>query len=314
MTDEKYVKRRYFSAKQPGAYSALSGFMKNSKYQDKEKILSGLYTYNVHRPVRKRFKRRSMICVTTDWLWQSDVLFYKKHKWHNKGFAYILVCVDCFSKFLFCQPMKKKTAENVRDGLSKIFKDSKRKPSLLQTDRGTEYYSKPVKSLLEKQGIKLYSTHTTMKAMIAERYIRTIKTKIERLMTHTGSKNWVSSLQLIVDNINGSFNRSIGMAPNNVSKANEGEVFRNLYHRLISKESKQPKYKVGDLVKITNIKLMFAKGYEQNLSDATYKISQIKSTVPVPVYILQDLEGNLLEGTFYEEEIKKVSSETNTDG
>jgi hypothetical protein len=314
--DERYVKRRYFSAKQPGAYAGITEFMKNAKYIDKdevERILSGLYTYNVHRSVRKRFPRRPMICVTTDWLWQSDVLFYQKYKRQNRGFAYILVCVDCFSKYLFCEPMKLKTADNVRQGLESIFKKYKRKPTLLQTDRGTEYYSKQVKSFLTKNGIKLYSTHTTMKAMMAERYIRTVKTKLERLMTHTGSKIWVDSLQMIVDNINNSFNASIKMKPSEVKKSNEGQVFQNIYHKIISKKPKKPKYSVGDFVKITNVKLTFAKGYEQNLSDSTFKIEQIKELYPVPVYILKDLEGNMLEGGFYEEEIKKVSTDTNTD-
>jgi hypothetical protein len=116
MMDPKYVKRRYFASAQPGSYSALDGFFRNSKYKDKAKVeeaLMELYSFNVHRPVKRRFLRRPVVCVTKDWLWQSDLIDYRKYKRQNHGMAYILLCVDCFTKKLFCVPLKSKNSASV---------------------------------------------------------------------------------------------------------------------------------------------------------------------------------------------------------
>jgi len=177
--DEKYVKRRYLSLSKPGALSAKYGFLLNSKYQDKtaiQEILSQLHTYNVHRPVRRRFQRRPVICITKDYLWQSDLIDYQKYKHSNSGISFILLIVDWFTKFLWSVPIKKKTPHNVLDGFASVLKQSKRKPQLLLTDRGQEFYGKVFLNFLVSKGIKLYSTHSILKASIAERYVRTVKT------------------------------------------------------------------------------------------------------------------------------------------
>jgi copper homeostasis protein CutC len=129
------------------------------------------------------------------------------------------------------------------------------------TDHGLEFYNAPVRELLKKYKVKLYSTVSPLKAQMAERYVRTIKTKIERLFTHTGKNNWVDSLEDLVKNINSSYNSAIKMTPDEVTKKNESEVFQNLYHKFIIMGKRKPKYQVGDLVKIANNKITFQVRY-----------------------------------------------------
>src|SRR5665811_780663 len=92
--DQKYVKRRYFTKREAGSLSALSGFLRNNKYSDKEQvesILSELKTFNLHRPIRKKFPRRPVMCPFIDYVWSSDVIFYKTIKGSNRNHAYVSV-------------------------------------------------------------------------------------------------------------------------------------------------------------------------------------------------------------------------------
>jgi transposase InsO family protein len=314
--DARYVKRRYLSYRQPGSFSGLQGFFQNSAYKDKsevEKTLSSLYTYNLHRPVKKKFKRQPYFSSFIDHIWTSDTIYYPKYKYQNRQHSYILIVVDTFSKFLWCYPLKNKKAEGVRDGLLHIIKVSKRKPQLLHTDKGTEYYASSVKELLKEKGIRLYSTHSPLKAMIAERMVRTLKSRLERIFTHTGKNNWIDHLDNVVYSINNTINRSIKMKPAEVNKRNEGEVWHNLYKKYIQAKSKPAYFKVGDYVKIANTKLVFDKGYTSNYSKETFIISEISKRFPVTMYRLTDAKRNTLEGQFYEPELIKVETLENHD-
>jgi len=333
--DSKYVKRRYFSIQQPGSYSGLSGFFKNSKYsniKEVKEILSSLHTYNAHFPSRKKFKRRPIIVATSNYLWQSDIIDYKKYKRKNKGYGYILLTVDCFSKKIRLQAMKTKSASDVKESLQKIFKTYKETPSMLMTDRDRAYYSKPVKDFLSNHGVHLYSTHSKLKAQVAERYIRTVKTKIERIFTHTKNHDWVSVLAAVQDSINSTYNTSIGMPPNDVNSKTESIVFHNLFHKYVTQDDPKLKFKVGDLVKIAKTKLLFQvqrlcflkcivisfpflfqKGYEANYSQETFKVSEVKKIKPVTIYMLEDMNNEKLDAGFYAEELLKVTNSLNTD-
>jgi len=314
--DKRYVKRRYFSVRQPGSLSSVSTFLKNSNYYDKDQIqniLGELKTYNLHRPVRKTFLRQPVMCVYKNYMWQADTIVYLQYKYQNRHFAYILLCVDCFSKQLHCQPMKKKTGDEVRNALRNIFEAAKATPELLMTDKGTEFYSKPVKDFLATKRIKLYSTKSVLKAQQAERAIRTLKSRIARLMTHSNSKNWVDSLQDIVKSINSTFHASIKMQPMQVTSKNESEVFSNLYDKFVRMKYKKPKYAVNDLVKIAKNRITFKKGYEAGYSEDTFKIIKILKRHPVNIYRLADSIGIELDANFHEEELIRVFTAENSD-
>jgi len=314
--DPKYVKRRYFNPRQPGSLSGLSGFFANSKYQEKkqvENVLQSLYSYNIHKPARKRFKRYPLMCPFKDYMWQADLLFYDKFKHSNNNYAYILLCVDCLSRFIMCEPLKKKTAEEVQAAFQRIFKRHKRQPTMLHTDRGGEFFGSILQSFLKTNGIKSYSTFSPMKAMLSERMIRTLKTRLERYFTHTKQKRWIDVLQDVVDSINHSVNSTTKFKPADVKKSNEGEVWMNLYHKYITGGAQEPKYRVGDFVKVAKTKLVFEKGYTANYSKETFIIKRIIQNQPVVLYILSDQEGNDIEGNYQEKELIKVNEINNED-
>ena len=70
----------------------------------------------------------------------------------------------------------------------------------------------------------------------------------------------------------------------------------------------KPKFKVGDHVRISKYKNIFAKGYMQNWWEEVFIVSKIKDIVPW-TYVLSDLNGGKIAGSFYEKELQKTSQE-----
>ena len=97
----------------------------------------------------------------------------KFSKWNNYV-RYLLMVIDVFSKFGWIEPLKNKKGETVVKAFNKILKTGG-KPKYLWSDKGVEFYNKGFKTLLEEEGIKLYSTENEEKSSVVERWNRTIK-------------------------------------------------------------------------------------------------------------------------------------------
>ena len=145
----------------------------------------------------------------------------------------------------------------------------------------------------------MYSTHNEGKSVIAERFIRTLKNKIYKYMTSISKNAYINKLDDIVRKYNNTYHRSIKMKPVDVKD--------NTYIDFLKKvNDKDPKFKVGDYVRISKYKIIFAKGYMLNWSEEIFIIKKIKNTVPW-TYVINDLNGNEIIGTFYENELQKTN-------
>ena len=155
--------------------------------------------------------------------------------------------------------------------------------------------------MLKVYGIKYYSIYSDRKCSIVERFNRTLKTKMERAFRIQANHRYIDILQKLVDSYNNSFHRSIGMAPNAVTKNNESVVRKRLYPKIV-KSLYQSKVKVGDTVRIARKKGAFEKGYTQTFSDEVYYVNNIKNTYPI-TYALTDFLGQPIQESFYLREI-----------
>lgn len=117
----------------------------------------------LHRPARKNFQRRHVVMKSIDDHWQADLVELGTFARENKGFKYLLTVIDCFSKYAFAVPVTDKTGNSVSVAMESIFIESNRKPHMLQTDNGREFYCKPFRTLMKKYNIHHYSTYTHMK-------------------------------------------------------------------------------------------------------------------------------------------------------
>ena len=96
----------------------------------------------------------------------------------NKGIRFLLFVIDIYSNYAWVVPLKDKKGVTIVNAFQKILDDSKGKPKKIWEDKGSEFYNRSVKSYLEKNDIEMYSTDNEGKSVVAERFIRTLKTKI----------------------------------------------------------------------------------------------------------------------------------------
>ena len=130
-----------------------------------------------------------------------------------------------------------------------------------------------MKSWLEKNDIEMYSTHNEGKSVVAERFIRTIKNKIYRYMTSISKNVYIDKLDDIVHKYDNKKRITIKMKPIDV-KGNTYIDFGKEFN------DNDPKFKVGDHVRISKYKNIFAKCYTPNWSEEIFVIKKIRNTAP----------------------------------
>lgn len=265
-----------------------------------------LVVEELYKPARKNFRRRRTIIKGLDDLWQIDLGELPQHAKENKGHKFILIVIDCFSKYLWTRALKSKSAEVVSKAMEDVLK-GQRHPKNLQSDQGTEFYNTRFSALIKRYSINHYSTYTIKKASMAERVIRTLKEKIHKSFNLRGTYRWIDILQDLTKSYNNTVHRTIGMKPVEVNRKNELELLKTCYgiEKNLQKRSKIL-FNVGDMVRISKEKSVFEKGYTPRWSTELFKIVQVLQSSPV-TYLLEDLQGTPIQGCFYPEELQKTS-------
>ena len=212
--------------------------------------------------------------------WSLDILDLKDYgPENNRGYRYVLVIIDNFSKFGWTIPLKNKNAQTIKDSFEHILIRSKRKPNLIESDRGKEFYNNIFQDFLNKNDIKLYSRNSSYGAVFAERFNRTIRDLLKKIVFEQGDANWIDVLPTITKQYNNRIHSSTKLTPIQASmKKNEGFVYKNL---LDKRKKIKPKYEIGNLVRTADLKKTFSKGDTPNWSYKLYKITEIiKDTIP----------------------------------
>ena len=101
----------------------------------------------------------------------------------NKGFRSLLCIIDIFSKYAWVVPFKDKKGVSIVDAFQKKLDNLNRKPSKIWVDKGCEFYNNSFKKWLKDNDTERYSMHNEGKSVVAQRFIRTLKTKIYKYMT-----------------------------------------------------------------------------------------------------------------------------------
>ena len=168
----------------------------------------------------------------------------------NKGIKYLLCVIDLFFKYSWVVPLKDYKGVSIVNGFQSILDSSKGKPNKMWVDHGSEFYSNAFKNFLKNNDLEMYSTHNEGKSVVAERFIRTLKNKVYKHMTSVCKNIYFNVLDDIVDEHSNSYHRTIKMKPINVTDS----VFVEY-----SEESnkKDPKFEVGDHVRISTYKNVF---------------------------------------------------------
>ena len=202
---------------------------------------------------------------------------------YNKGIKYLLCAIDLCSKYAWVIPLKDKKGTSIVNKFQKIISKG-RKPNKIWVDQ-------------KMNNIEMYSTFNEGKSVVAERFVRTFKNKIFNHMKAISKNLYFDVLDNIVNKYNNTVRRTIKMKPINVTDDSFVE-----YNEQSNK--KDPKFKVGDHVRISKYKNIFAKGYSPNWSEEDFVVNKIKNTVPW-TYVINDLNGEKIIGSLYEKEMQK---------
>ena len=305
IADEKMIKA---INKLPYNQQQYGTFLVKNIIRSKRKLGLGVENHNkilseeLHKPKRKNYTRRKIIVNHIDEIFAADLVEMQKFAKLNKGYRYLLTCIDIFSKFAWVIPLKDKRGITIKNALQKIF--NKRKPKFLWTDRGTEFYNKQVQDLLNENNIKLYSTNNSeIKSAVIERFNRTFKNMMYKKFTENNNTIFYNILDELVNNYNNKYHSTIKMTPVEASKKINEKKIKNIYN--FENTKKPSKFKIGDRVRISLEKNIFEKSYETNWTEEIFEIYDIKYS-NVPYYYLKDLNNEKLQGTFYQEELQKT--------
>ena len=205
------------------------------------------------KPPKKNYATNKTNVYHIDDIWSLDILDLKDYGLeNNKNYRYVLVIIDNFSKFGWTVPIKNKNAQTIKDSFEKIIISSKRKPNLIESDRGKEFYNNIFQDFLNKNNIKLYSRNSSFGAVFAETFNRTIRDLLKRPVFEKGDGNWIDILQTITKQYNNRKHSSTKLSPKDASlKNNEGFVFKNL---LDKRKKIKPKFQINDLDRTADLR------------------------------------------------------------
>ena len=240
------------------------------------------------KPPRKSYPTNKSDVHHFDDTWSLDILHLKDYgPENNRGYRYVLVIIDNFSKFGWTVPIKNKNAQTIKDSFENNLISSKRSPNLIESDRGNEFYNNIFQDFLNKNNIKLYSRNSSYGAVFAERFNHTIRDLLKKIVFEKGDGNFIDGLPTITKQYNNRIHSSTKLKPIQASlKKNEGYVYKIL---LDKRKKVKPTFQTNDLVRTADLKKTFSKGDTTNWSYKLYKIIEIINDTK-PCYKIENLE------------------------
>ena len=322
---DKTLRNRAFNIAKDPKYDGYQRGLASMVYKffDKKSTVSGAKQVNTeltpqnqqlaeefHKPIIRKFEKRRVHAAFKDNIWGADLADMQLLSKYNKGIRFLLCVIDIFSKYAWVVPFKDKKGVSIVTVFQSFLKQSNRrakgtsaqhvKPNKIWVDKGSEFHNASFKKWLQDNGL-LCIQQIMKENLLLLKGIRTLKRKIYKYMTSISKNVYINKLDDIADEYNNTYHTTIKMKPIDVKDntyINTGKEINN----------KDPIFKVGGRVRISKYKNIFPKCYTPNWSEEVFVIKKVKNTVPW-TYVINDLNGEEIMGTFYEKELQKTSQE-----
>ena len=304
---------------QKGAYSSNPKIIKNvynELYPNENislklvhKYLKNQYIYQRHRNYYKKFARNRIYSPAPGVWFGIDLADFTNFSTHNKGYKYLLLGCDIFSKMCYGESIKTKDKKTVLEAFKKILKRIKHRPLIVCSDLGSEFLANIFQNYLKKEKIHFVALQGTFHNAVVERQIKSIKMLLGKLWTNLGKPVWVDYVQNIITSFNNTEHSKLKMAPVEVEEWNSDVVYKRLYPKNIKKIP--GKFKKGDMVRFSMILSNFTKGYEGVYSKQTFLISKGPFYPQKGVYAMYKLVDSFdkspVPGSFYDKELQGIN-------
>lgn len=336
---QRYLKNLYRDVKRGGSYQSAEKLHETVKREGRydislEKIkkwLEGEDTYTLNKEVRK-FKTNHIGITDLDIVWEADLADLGKYASWNDGYRFLLGCIDSFSRKLWVRPLKTKAGVEIVNALKDIFAQDGRRPRSIRSDRGSEFRNNTVQRFLQQEKIGQTFTSNLSQAAYIERCWKSLKKRTVKYMQDRRTWKYIDVLQDLVRGYNDTQHSALGMRPDDVTTDNRLEVEYNqleLRKKRAPRKRLTPKYPreggilpdrpvkdpsfafdADDHVRISLRPEKITSEYKQRWSTEVFVIRSRRIRNGIPVYKVKDLAGEVLIGSFYTQELQKVSEAT----
>ena len=256
----------------------------------------------LNKPTINKFPRQKVIVNHINEIHSTDLVDMTQYSKINKGYKYIFTNIDVFSKIAYVYPIKSKKIQDVKPCFEKIFQ--KNKPKYIWTDKESAFLSKEMQQFFKNNNVKIYHTNSHLKAVVIERFNRSLRELMMKEFTKNNNTVWYDILPKLIKIYNNRCHSTIKMKPIEVNKLNEKYIKENIY--TYNKTNKNPKFKINDLIRISLKRRELFDKASGNIkwSEELFKIHSINKS-NVITYKIKDLNDEMIEGIFYEREIQK---------
>ena len=300
-----------YHSDQPFSYGGKKHIRDNNNNISKKEIeefLSKNDIYSRYRQYRKPHKYSPIYVYKRRELFQADLVSFTNPQYveANEGFKYLLTVIDVFSKYAWGFPLRDKTCESSMSSFAELLSRCGEKPQKLQTDRGSEFVCGKFKKYLKSQNIHHYLSYSDRKCPVVERFNLTIQQILYKILDKKQSFKWIDYLEQAFKIYNSRKHSTIKMSPNDAEKAENEDIVRKRFIMKYNKVGTKPpkaKYKIGDTVRIWKYKRVFDRGYNEQFTKQYFRVRKVLRNLPVIRYELEDIHGEKIIGSFFENEL-----------
>ena len=282
-------------------------FLVKNIIRSKRKLGFGNFTMEdlsneLNKPTINKFPRQKIIVNHINEIHSTDLVDMSQYSKINKNYKYIFTNIDVFSKIAYAFPLKSKKIQDIKPCFEKIFE--KNKPKFIWSDKEPAFFSKEMQKFFKDNNVKLYHTNSHLKSVVIERINRSLRELLMKHFTKNNNTIWYNILPKLIKIYNNRYHSTIKMKPIQVNKSNEKYIKENIY--TYDKTTKNPKFKINDLVKISLKKRPVFDKPSSNIkwSEELFKIHSINKS-NVITYKIKDLNNEIIDGIFYEKELQK---------
>ena len=183
----------------------------------------------------------------------------------------------------------------------------KNKPKYIWSDRESSFFSKEMQQFFKDNNVEIYHTNSHLKAVIIERFNRSLRELMMKEFVKNNNTVWYNIIPKLIKIYNNRFHSSIKMKPIEANKSNEKYIKENIY--TYNKTSKNPKFKINDLVRISLKGRPIFDKPSSNIkwSEELFKTHSINRS-NVITYKIKDLNNEIMKNIFYEKVLQKTKN------
>ncbi len=294
-------------------YRHLKEKYKKIKLSRIKKVLQGIDSYTVFKPVNRQGRRSQVVPVGKFTLLQGDLLILEKYSKANDGIKYLFVVVDAMTRYMMVKAIKRKDEISLLEAFKEILKQFQKTSASVRTygsDSESGFRGKKFQTFLSSQNIKhkLY-LNTSSHAGIVERANKKLRKIIERYMYQNKTERYFDALPKMVSNYNNTYHRVLNMSPTEAMKfTNQAELWCKLYipQKKYMVKKKPFQFKIGAYVRISMEKRLFERAYSSKYTEEVFKVSGRYRMGNINYYMVSDLNNDRIHGSFLFSELQHI--------